>query len=38
MNLGLGTPPTFSNFLIDTFRDQIWFPLNESFANNSETF
>lgn len=28
LNLGLGTPPLFSNFLIDTFRDVIWFPLN----------
>jgi hypothetical protein len=28
VNLGLGTPPLFSNFQIDTFRDLIWFPLN----------
>lgn len=28
LNLGLGTPPLFSNFQIDTFRDVIWFPLN----------
>lgn len=38
INLGIGTPPVFSNFQIDTFHDQIWFSLNESYVNNSETF
>ena len=33
VNLGLGTPPSFSNFQIDIQRDLIWFPLNETFAN-----
>lgn len=38
VNLGLGTPPLFANFQIDTFRDLIWYPLNETYANSSETF
>ena len=33
VNLGLGTPPSFSNFQIDIQRDLIWFPLNDTFAH-----
>lgn len=38
VNLGLGTPPSFANFQIDIQRDVIWFPLNETYVNESETF
>lgn len=35
VNLGIGTPPTYSNFLIDTLRDQMWLPINDTFMNTS---
>lgn len=38
IRLGLGTPSQFFNFQIDLFHDLIWFPLNGTFQNMSDTF